>query len=155
MGRRMGDASASKELIARYRAVYGVAFDISKKYFSRYPLPRSYSFSRDVEMAIRDGCRKDSNYPTLFAQEMLHTVCKWFNNEFKDFTRDDIPKIFNKTWAFHKPYIGIELDDAKRDEILAQSDNIMKEIPLVAKGIVLAAMHEMDRASQKKERENE
>lgn len=151
----MGDTGANKELIASYRAVYGAAFDISKKYFSRYPLPRSYSFFRDVEMAIRDGFQADNHYPTLFAQEMLNTVCEWFNSAFDGIMKGEIPNIFNTVWAYHKRFIGIELNDAIRDEILDGSDLVMKEIPTAAKGVVLAAMHEMDRASQKKVRKNE
>ena len=136
------------ELQERYKAVYGMAFNIAKKYHSRYPLPRSHSFFREVETSITDAYKADANFPIKFAQEMLNTVCKWFLNSFDGIFKDDIQKIFNTAWSWHKKYIGASFDDAKWDAALNESNKMCETLPDGSSGILVAALHEMDRANQ-------
>ena len=136
------------ELQERYKAVYGMAFNIAKKYHSRYPLPRAYGFFREVETSITDAYKADKDFPVKFAQEMLNTVCKWFLSSYDGIFKDDIPKIFNTAWTWHKKYVGETFDDARWDTALDESNKMCETLPDGSSGILVAALHEMDRANK-------
>ena len=136
-----------------YKAVYDTAFSIAKKYFSHYPLPRSYSFFIEVENSLIDSYKADKAYPLKFGQEMLNTVCKWFLAGYAGMTKDDIPTIFNSAWAFHRAYMGVQLDDAAWDAILDGANAAAEKLPKCAAGIFIAVLHELERVNNKTQTE--
>lgn len=143
----------TSDLQSKYKQVYAIAFNISNKYFSHYPLPRAHSFFEEVETKLIEGYKADKAYPLKFGQEMLNTVCKWFLAGYDGLTKDDIPAIFNSAWAFHRAYMGVQLDDEAWDDILDGANARAGKFPRMVSGVFIAVLHELERVNNKTQTE--
>lgn len=141
--------ASQEEVVSRYKAAYAIVFETTKKFFSHYPLVRIVSFITSLENQIKDAYRADKQFPAVFCQEMCHWVIRWAMDDFCDVTRDDLPKIFNQAWNFHKRHMFDQNTDEVWDTILNEQNETCKDLCKHAQKLYAAILRELDRQINK------
>jgi hypothetical protein len=91
-----------------YGSIYKHITEICIKHYGKYTLPWKYDKTKNgLLKAATDEYNSDHHYPIQLHEAMTDTILRWCNEGYKQTDKDDLMKIFQTLWKFHKKWLLI------------------------------------------------
>jgi hypothetical protein len=119
-----------------YGNIYRHITEICIKHFGRYTRPWKYDKTKtELNKALSDEYSADKKYPVQLHEAMADTILRWCDEGYKQTDKDDLMKIFQALWKFHKKWLLISETNTASSIMTQMNAEATNDINTMCSGI--------------------